>query len=120
MNDEGPPLPRPENSIGGGLQHERTALAWERTAIAMMVAGVALARVAAKDVHLLVGGIGVAQTAGGGLLFLWAGRHDFQLHNPAAPPSAVPQVFLARIIGVSVVGFTATAFVLALILVLGP
>ena len=35
---------RPERVFDLALQHERTALAWERTAIAAMVAGVVLAR----------------------------------------------------------------------------
>lgn len=110
------PLPRPANSIGGGLQHERTALAWERTAIAMMVAGVVLARYAATSVHYAVGFLGVLQTAGGGLLLGWAGRHDHELHSASTPESAVPQVALTRIIGMATVVFSGTALVLAILI----
>ena len=112
MNDA--PGPRPVNSVGGGLQHERTSLAWERTAIAMMVAGVILARYAGQTVHFTLGFAGVLQTMAGGLLLAWAGRHDDDLHNPATPVSAVPQVGLARVVGLGTVGFSAVALVLGL------
>lgn len=111
------PLTRPTNAIGGGLQHERTALAWERTAIAMMVAGVVLTRYAAGSLHFTIGFFGVAQTAAGGLLLAWAGRHDEQLHSFATPPSAVPQLVLTRLIGGTTVVFTGVALILAVLIV---
>jgi len=101
------------NSIAGGLQHERTALAWERTAISMMVAGVVLARYGANEVHFSVGLLGIGQTVAGGLLLFWAGRHDDELHSPATPAHAVPQVALTRVIGGSTVAFSAVALVVA-------
>jgi uncharacterized membrane protein YidH (DUF202 family) len=111
------PLPRPVNSIGGGLQHERTSLAWERTAIAMMVAGVILARYGAQSIHYTLGFVGVAQTAAGGVLLAWAGRHDQDLHSPTRPASAVPQVGLTRLIGLVTIVFCASSFTLAVLLV---
>ena len=112
------PLPRPVNSIGGGLQHERTSLAWERTAIAMMVAGVVLARYAASSVHFTLGFVGVLQTFSGGVLLAWAGRHDDDLHNPALPASAVPQVRLTSLIGLLTVIFTSASLGLAILITL--
>ncbi len=111
------PLLRPVNSIGGGLQHERTSLAWERTAIAMMVAGVVMARYAAESIHFTLGFVGVAQTAAGGLLLAWAGRHDQDLHSPTRPASAVPQVGLTRLIGLVTIVFCAASLALAVLLV---
>ena len=111
MNDE-TSWPRPANSIDGGLQHERTALAWERTAIAMMVAGLVLARYAAKEHGALLGSVGVLQTAAGATLLLWASRNDELLHNPARPASAVPQVWLTRVVGLVNLVFIAFALVL--------
>lgn len=108
-----PPTPRPPDSMPGGLQHERTALAWERTAIAMMVSGVLLARYAAHEIHPVVGLLGIAQTVGGGLLLFWAGAHDRELHDPTEPASAVPKVALTRVVGLSTLAFTAVAMVVA-------
>ena len=113
------PFPRPENSIGGGLQHERTALAWERTAVAMMVAGVVLARYATQDTHVFLSVGGLAQTVAGASLLWWAARHHEQLHSLATPASAVPQVGLTRLIGGGAVLFTGFALVVVAIGALG-
>lgn len=106
---------RPQDSIGGGLQHERTALAWERTAIATMVIGVALARFASSEGPPALGSVGIATTVAGGMLLLWASRNHALLHDPARPASAVPQVELARLVGVAAVAVTGGAFVLAVV-----
>ena len=89
---------RPADSIGGGLQHERTTLAWERTSFAIMVAGILLARFVASRGPALLGSLGVAATVGGGWLMLWANRNHHLLHDPTLPPSAVPQVRLTRLV----------------------
>ncbi len=115
---EGEPDPGPTG--GGavaGLQHERTALAWERTAIAMMVAGVVLARTAAESLHYTIGFTGVLQTLAGGLLLAWAGRHDEQLHGFTSPASAIPQLALTRLVGGGAVVSTGLALVLATLIV---
>lgn len=112
------PMPRPANAIGGGLQHERTALAWERTAISMMVVGVALARHAATEGHAFLGSIGVIQTLVGASLLLWTARNYDMLHNPATSASAVPQVGLTRWIGGATVVFTSVALVISTVLVI--
>lgn len=103
------PLPQLPVAARGGLQYERTALAWERTAIAMIVAGVALARYTTTDSHPLLSVTGVAEILGGGLLLLWATRNSDLLHNPDFPASAVPQVGLTRLIGTTTTLFSACA-----------
>lgn len=108
----------PADGLPGGLQHERTSLAWERTAIAMMVAGVVLARYGAQSVHFTIGLFGVAETAAGGMLLAWAGSHDAELHDPARPASAVPQVGLTRLIGLVTLGFATAALALAMLIAL--
>jgi len=113
------PAAPPENvAAPAGLQHERTALAWERTAISMMVAGIVLARYAASDAHAFVSAVGIAQTVGGGVLLVWAGRHNEQLHDLLSPAPVVPQVNLTRAIGLSAVVFTGASLGLAVVLIL--
>lgn len=113
-----PPILRPENSIGGGLPHERTALAWERTSIAMMVAGVAFARHASREAHLLLSGVGVAKIVAGAALLVWAAKNDRMLHDPALPANVVPQTGLTRVIGISTTVFTAVSLGLAVAVIL--
>ncbi len=115
---EQPRLPGAKDGIGAGLQHERTALAWERTAIAIMVVGIALARYASRDGHFTLGSIGIVQTAAGGLLLFWAGSNDYALHSAATSPKAVPKPTLTQLVGLGTIGFTATALILAVLLVL--
>lgn len=106
---------RPADSVGGGLQHERTALAWERTAFSIMVAGILLARFLSSRGPAMLGGLGVAATVGGGALLLWANRNHAMLHDPTLPASAVPQVRLTRLIGSAAVAITGVALVMGLV-----
>jgi uncharacterized membrane protein YidH (DUF202 family) len=90
---------RPETSFDGGLQHERTALAWERTAVAMMVAGVILGRFAAIHEYWAFAALGLAQTAFGGGLLVWAGAHYENLHGPLRDGDDVVHPMAARVVG---------------------
>lgn len=107
---------RPERVFDPGLQHERTALAWERTAIAAMVAGVLLARYAADTVHYTVAAIGVGQVVVGAAILVWAGRHYEGLHGPLRMGESPVHPTAARIVGVATVMFTGLAFVLSLMI----
>lgn len=108
--------PRPDRVFDPGLQHERTALAWERTAIASMVAGVLLARYAAQSLHYSVGAIGVAQVVVGGLVLLWAGRHYDDLHGPLRDGQSPVHPTAARVVGVGTVLFTGLALVISVVI----
>lgn len=92
-------VPRPERSFDEGLQHERTALAWERTAIATMVAGALLARWAAEDAVPLFAVLGIVQVAFGGGLLAWAGRHYDDLHGPLRAGDSPVHPTAVRIVG---------------------
>lgn len=99
------------------LQHERTSLAWERTAIAMMVSGILLARYAASDAYPALAAIGLAQTMAGGFVMVWAGRRYDELHAPLHAGEDISHATAVRWLGLSTVAFAAAALLLALLLV---
>ncbi len=105
---------RPDTVFDPMLQHERTALAWERTAIASMVSGTLLARRAA-DLHVSLAALGLLQVVLGAALLIWDGtalravtRAPFAAARARAHPDAV------RIIGLTTVGFCGAATVIAI------
>lgn len=103
---------RPDSVFDSKLQHERTALAWERTAIATMVAGILLARWAAT-VHLVFGAVGLAQVVLGAALLIWTGLRYEQLHAPLRRGESPVHPVAARIIGVTTMTFTGLATAIA-------
>jgi uncharacterized membrane protein YidH (DUF202 family) len=111
---------RPTEHFDAGLQHERTALAWERTAVATMVAGTILARYAAIDAHPVLALIGLLQLAFGGALLVWTGFHYDQLHGPLRASDPVVHPTATRLVGIGTVGFTGAALALAAIVTLSP
>ena len=111
---------RPGQVFDPGLQHERTALAWERTAIASMVAGVFLARYAAQSVHYVIASIGIAWVIVGALLLIWSGWHYEALHGPLRSGASPIHPTAARIVGLATVGFTGFGVVLAVLIAIRP
>lgn len=112
-------MPRPEQVFDTGLQHERTALAWERTAIAVMVAGVLLARYSAETVHYTIAFIGIGQVAVGALLLVWTGRHYEDLHGPLRAGASPVHPTAARIVGLATVVFSGFGLLLAILIAFG-
>ncbi len=104
---------RPDRVFDEGLQHERTALAWERTAISAMVGGVLLARHAADELAVGWGAVGVAMVVIGAVLLVWAGRHYDDLHGPLRAGQSPLHPGAARLVGASTVAFTGLALALA-------
>lgn len=100
MNGDAP-AGRPDRVFDAGLQHERTALAWERTAIATMVAGALLGRWAAEDAAPLFGVLGIAQVAFGAALLAWSGSHYEQLHGPLRAGDSPVHPTAAWVVGVA-------------------
>ena len=109
---------RPIVVFDPGLQHERTSLAWERTAIASMVAGVLLARYAALSLHFVFAFIGMGQVVVGAAILLWSGQHYEALHGRLRSGETPVHPTAARIVGVGSTLFTGLATVLALIITL--
>lgn len=109
------PVERPSSTFDVGLQHERTALAWERTAVAAMVAGVVLGRFAASEALWPFAVLGMVQTAGGGALLVWAGTHYDDLHGPLRAGSGVVHPTAARLVGAATVVATFVALVVGVV-----
>jgi len=107
---------RPTAVFDPGLQHERTSLAWERTAIASMVAGVLLARYAAQSVHFVFAGLGMAQVVVGAAILVWSGQHYENLHGRLRSGDTPVHPSAAATVGVASVLFTGSATVLAMII----
>lgn len=93
-------------------------MAWERTAIATMVAGALLARYAAVDGHPAFASAGIVQVAFGGGLLVWTGRHYEDLHGPLRTgqdptnPQAVRVVGFATTVGIAAAAVLAALFIL--------
>lgn len=111
---------RPGSVFDPGLQHERTALAWERTAIATMVAGVLMARYASASLHVGFAFVGLAQVLVGAGVLVWSARHYDDLHGPLREGQSPVHPTAARVVGVGAVVFTGAGFVIALAIALGP
>jgi uncharacterized membrane protein YidH (DUF202 family) len=90
------------------LQHERTALAWERTAIAAMVAGLLFVRVA-SGWHLALTLIGFAQVLLGAGLLIWAGYHYDDLHGELRAGRSPIRPGATRLVGAVTAVFTGLA-----------
>ena len=110
---------RPSSVFDEGLQHERTALAWERTAIAAMVAGVLLARHAAQSLHAAFAAAGIAMVLVGAVLLIWSGWHYDGLHGPLRAGESPAHPTAARRVGAATVVFTAAALVVAVVIAVG-
>ena len=97
------------------LQQERTSLAWERTAISAMAAGVLLARYAAK-LHPVLAAVGVLQVVLGSALLVWTGYRYDDLHDQLRAAKSQSYPTAARIVGVATTVFTGSATVIAVVL----
>lgn len=98
-----------------GLQPERTALAWERTSFAMMVAGLLMGRYPLETYRWLFVPIGIAQIVAGIAVLIWARVHYRGVHGRIENDDPVVHPTAARIIGIGTVTFSAFALLSVLI-----
>jgi len=101
--------------VDPGLQQERTALAWERTAIALMVAGTLLARYAASSSYWTTALGGIAAVVLGAVLLVWAEVHYEDLRGPIVEGADVVHPTATRIVGLAAIALSGFALLLALI-----
>lgn len=105
-----------DSTFDPGLQHERTTLAWERTAIAVMVSGILLARHATQGPVVALSAIGIAQTAFGGALLVWAGWHHDDLHGRLQAGASVIHPWAAKALGRATIAFTTAGLGVAIVI----
>ncbi|MCP5027519.1 MAG: DUF202 domain-containing protein [Actinomycetia bacterium] len=106
----------PDRVFDPGLQHERTSLAWERTAIATMVTGTILARYAAGNARPAITLLGLVQVALGGGILVWAGLHYDGLHGRLRAGESPTHPGAAKGIGLLTVLSSGSALTLATVL----
>ena len=109
---------RPAEVFDAGLQHERTSLAWERTAISMMVAGLVLGRFAAVEGFWLLAAGGMGQVVFGAVLLVWSGSHYEELHGVLRDGTDVVHPSAARWVGLTTIAGTGAGLVAAVVVAL--
>ena len=112
--------PGPPKAFSAELQQERTSLAWERTAIALMVAATLLARHAAEDGIWAVAGVALALAAAGGGLLMWSGIHYDDLHTTLREGHDVDHHALIKTVTLATVAVTGSGLLLVVWLLLRP
>lgn len=112
MNDH-----RPSVVFDTGLQHERTSLAWERTAISMVVAGLVLSRFAATESFWLLAAGGMVQVTFGAALLVWSGVHYEDLHGTLRRGADVVHPAATRWVGLATITGTGAGLVAAIVVV---
>ena len=104
---------RPVEVFDTGLQHERTSLAWERTAISVMVAGLVLSRFAATEAFWLLAAGGMLQVVFGAALLVWSGVHYEDLHGTLRRGADVVHPSATRWVGIATIAGTGAGLVAA-------
>lgn len=108
---------RPDSVFDSMLQHERTTLAWERTAFAGIIVGSLMTRVGAS-VHLLLGGIGLIFVCAAGALLIWVGRNYDGLHGPLQAGESPVHPAVVAAVGALATLATVAATILALVAII--
>ena len=108
---------RPIQVFDAGLQHERTSLAWERTAISMMVAGLVLSRFAATEDFWLLAAGGMSQVVFGAVLLVWSGSHYEELHGVLRNGTDVVHPSATRWVGLATIAGTGAGLIAAVVVV---
>lgn len=111
----GPASPpnRPTEAFDVGMQHERTAMAWERTAFNLLIGGAGLARYGASDGFRLPAVVGFGVVLAAVLILVWAADHYEDLHGPLRLGQSPVHPFAARLVGWLAITASGVALLLA-------
>lgn len=102
---------QPDEVFDEGLQQERTALAWDRTGMSMMVAGVMLLKNPSSLLPLLPILVGAAVVISGAWLSLVSHLRYRKLHRVLRAEQPVPSPWLVRWVSLSTVALAIMAIV---------
>jgi uncharacterized membrane protein YidH (DUF202 family) len=105
-------MSRPQKVFDRSLQQERTALAWDRTGVAMIVAGALFVRAGTPPYHELRHAPGLIAMVFGAVLILLAYRRYDWLHARLHAGEAVVSPLLLIGTGVVTVLFALAALIL--------
>jgi putative membrane protein len=87
---------RPDRVFDPAVQHERTALAWERTSVAQMVGGALLFNHAINGNAAWAEILGLLVAATGAVTLLWSARRYEDLHGALRSGHDVTHVVMLR------------------------
>lgn len=73
--------PRPDRVFDPAVQHERTALAWERTGVALMVGGALMLKHAIDSNATWAEALGLLVAVTGAVTLLWSAHRYESLHG---------------------------------------
>jgi uncharacterized membrane protein YidH (DUF202 family) len=110
----GQPNDRPASAhvLDVGLQHERTALAWDRTGLSFLVVGTLTIRHSGMAPETLPSVVGCLAMAVGALL-LWAGTRRYQRREADLRHGASPvRPRLVRLTGAAAIGISLASLLL--------
>jgi uncharacterized membrane protein YidH (DUF202 family) len=105
---------RPERLFDSRTQHERTSLAWERTAFSGMAVGLLITRLGAT-VHVGFAAVGIVQVVLSAGLLVWSGKHYEDLHGTLRAGASPTHPAAAMVVGLTATAATGIATVLAFV-----
>lgn len=103
---------RPNQIFDQAVQHERTALAWERTGVSLMVSGALLMKHAIDSAVAWAEVIGLLAVAAGAGTLLWSAHRYESLHGLLRSRSDVTHPTMLKTLAWTTVVLTAGAVLL--------
>lgn len=94
---------RPDEPFDEGLQHERTTLAWERTAFSLIVVAALITRYSIEDGFNIEAALGSLGILVGTITMLWSGYKYDRLHGPLQAGESPVHPAAAWIMGVATI-----------------